>query len=336
MAATLDDPRIPTYVDIFSMASDCDSNWTLQGKIKLTVPYVHLATPRSRFETIANLPWRLGANNTQSGELDVFVECNCDSNLWSCEAEVEFRLLSQNETAPDISKTVAHEFGGVKGGNRAGLYSFVKWATDIQDRGNDYLKNNAVEVEAIITVKKTSALRVDGRIDFTVPYSLRSGCSSDMVLLIGDVKLHINRAYLSHYSPFFSALFFAEFYESDLKEVPIEDVNPEEFQEMLHVIYPSHKDVTERSVEFLLKLGDKFQVEYLMKECVRFVSNTEKIPVAKKLLWADRYCLAELQEFCIQTFKSYAAVKSLKSTKEYDEISSVTKAALLEKVFKLS
>ncbi len=64
------------------------------------------------------------------------------------------------------------------------------------------------------------------------------------MLVIDGVRLHVSKAYLSLYSPVFSTLFFGEFRERDLSEVPVEDVILEEFMEMLHVIYPSHKPIT--------------------------------------------------------------------------------------------
>jgi hypothetical protein len=50
--------------------------------------------------------------------------------------------------------------------------------------------------------------------------------------------------YLALYSPVFQTLFYGDFRESNMAEVPIEDVILEEFVDMLNVIYPSHKTVT--------------------------------------------------------------------------------------------
>lgn len=63
-------------------------------------------------------------------------------------------------------------------------------------------------------------------------------------MVIDGVRLHVSKPYLALYSPVFSALFYAEFRERDMEEVPLEDVILEEFTELLQVIYPSHKKVT--------------------------------------------------------------------------------------------
>jgi hypothetical protein len=92
---------------------------------------------------------------------------------------------------------------------------------------------------------------------------------------------------------------------------------------------------TAENVEFLLELGDKFQIQYIMHECEHFLMPTKDIQLITKLLWADQYELAALQDVCIRTFKTPNDIKNLKMTEEYKTLSDATKAALLEKMFKL-
>jgi hypothetical protein len=93
--------------------------------------------------------------------------------------------------------------------------------------------------------------------------------------------------------------------------------------------------ISAENVEFLLELGDKFQVQYVMDECERFLIHTKEIPIITKLVWADQYELAQLQDICVRTFKTPIDIKNLKTTEEYKNLSDATKAALLEKMFKL-
>lgn len=48
-------------------------------------------------------------------------------------------------------------------------------------------------------------------------------------------------------------------------------------------------------MEFLLELGDKFEIQFVIDECERFLMSTEDIAIVTKLVWADQYCLAKLQ-----------------------------------------
>ncbi len=148
-------------------------------------------------------------------------------------------------------------------------------------------------------------------------------------------KADVTKGYLALYSPFFSSLFFGDFRHSNQKEIAIEDVDMNEFIGLLQVVYPSHKCVTAESVEFLLKLGDRFQIQYVMDNCVKFLMKTEEISMIRKLLWADQYHLASLQDACIRSYADVEEIEDLKSTAEYGKLSDTSKLALVEKMLNL-
>ncbi len=52
----------------------------------------------------------------------------------------------------------------------------------------------------------------------------------------------------------FSTLFFGNFAERGMEEIPLADVDPNEFIEMLKVIHPPHSAVTVHNVDYLLKV----------------------------------------------------------------------------------
>lgn len=91
--------------------------------------------------------------------------------------------------------------------------------------------------------------RVTPSIDFTKTYPL-----SDCILLIENIRVHVVKAFLAMYSPYFSALFSENFSEHQMKEIPIKGVDFEEFLELLRVIYPSRKSVTGTVLLLLYKM----------------------------------------------------------------------------------
>lgn len=309
-----------------------------EGSIKLNIS--NLATLRQKvttsFHTIANLPWRLAAktectkrtNNVKF--FSVYIDCNpeSESTLWSCDAVVEFRLISQKIDVPNFSRQFTNKFN--YNSNNWGFPSFMEWS-DILNADKGYIRGDRVVVEAHITVQKVIGVRKNPTFDFTVsqPHT------SDSILVVDGVRLHVSKAYLALYSPVFHAMFFSKFSERDKKEIPVEDVILDEFIELLNVVYPSHKPVSAENVEFLLELGDKFEIQFVMDECERFLMRSDDIAVVTKLVWADQYCLAKLQDVCVRTFKTTGDIKALKLTEEYKSLSDTTKAALLEKIFKL-
>uniref|UniRef100_A0A0M3IUL2 BTB domain-containing protein n=1 Tax=Ascaris lumbricoides TaxID=6252 RepID=A0A0M3IUL2_ASCLU len=168
--------------------------------------------------------------------------------------------------------------------------------------------------------------------DFSDP----SSDTADCALVIDGVKLYVSKAYLALYSPVFYAIFFAEFSRCrDKREVHIDGVLLEEFTELLDVIYPSHKPITEENVEFLLKLGDRFEIEFVIDECERFLIRSEQVAVVTKLYWADLYRLVKLQDACLRQLRTINEIKRMRNTNEFREMSDASKSALLEKIFKL-
>ncbi|VDO31961.1 unnamed protein product [Brugia timori] len=316
--------------------SACDSK--TEGSIKLNISNMGALRQKvtTSFHTIANLPWRLAAKTECTKRtsnvkfFSVYIDCNpeSESTLWSCDAIVEFRLISQKADTPNFSRQFTNKFN--YNSNNWGFPSFMEWS-EILNVDKGFIRGDRVVVEAHITVQKVVGVRKNPTFDFTIPQPH----TSDGVLVIDGIRLHVSKAYLALYSPVFHAMFFSKFSERDKKEITVEDVILDEFIELLSVVYPSHKPVSAENVEFLLELGDKFEIQFVIDECERFLMRSDDIAVVTKLVWADQYCLAKLQDVCVRTFKQPADIKALKQTEEYKNLSDTTKAALLEKIFKL-
>ncbi|GMT01355.1 hypothetical protein PENTCL1PPCAC_23529 [Pristionchus entomophagus] len=309
-----------------------------EGTIRLHVPQVSSLRTKTNtsFHMIANLPWRLAAKTecskrtSQLKFFSVYIDCNpeSESTLWHCDAVVEFRLVNQRDEKHHFARHFTNKFN--YNSNNWGFPSFIEW-TELLAPEKGFTKADRVIVEARITVNKVVGVRQKPRFHFLSP----SMDLSDTALVINGVKLHISRQYLALYSPVFAAMFYGRFQEREKTEIPIEDVILEEFMELLEVVYPSHKAVSADNVEYLLDLGDKFQIQFVMDEAEKFLMATDEIAVVTKLLWADQYCLARLQDACIRTFKSPGEIKQVKSSEEYKNLSDKTRAALFEKILKL-
>ncbi|TKR93936.1 hypothetical protein L596_008297 [Steinernema carpocapsae] len=206
----------------------------------------------------------------------------------------------------------------------------MEW-NDILNEEKGYIRSDRVVVEARIIVQKVNGVKKSPTFDFR---SVQPNIS-DVVLLVDGVRLYVSKAYLALYSPVFNAMFFSKFSERTMREIQIEDVLLEEFIELLNVVYPSHKNISAENVEFLLELGDKFEIQYVMDECENFLMRTDDITVVTKLVWADQYTLAKLHDACIRTLKTVPDIKALKTHEEYKNFSDTTKAALLEKILKV-
>ncbi|MCP9264227.1 BTB and MATH domain-containing protein 38 [Dirofilaria immitis] len=271
-----------------------------EGSIKLNISNMGALRQKvtTSFHTIANLPWRLAAKTecTKRTSNVKFFSVYID-----CNPESESTLWSC-----DAIFTNKFNYNS----NNWGFPSFMEW-NEILNVDKGFIRGDRVVVEAHITVQKVVGVRKNPTFDFTIPQPH----TSDGVLVIDGIRLHVSKA--------------------GQKEITVEDVILDEFIELLSVVYPSHKPVSAENVEFLLELGDKFEIQFVIDECERFLMRSDDIAVVTKLVWADQYCLAKLQDVCVRTFKQPNDIKALKQTEEYKNLSDTTKAALLEKIFKL-
>lgn len=138
----------------------------------------------------------------------VYIDCNpeSESTLWSCEAVVEFRLLSASQQrqqqssnhqqmqgggecggAGDFSRQFTNKFG--YNSNNWGFPSFMEWA-EITNPERGFMRSDRVQLEAHITVQKVVGVRRNPTYDFTQPQQF----ISDGVMVIDGVRLHINKA----------------------------------------------------------------------------------------------------------------------------------------------
>ncbi|GMR55059.1 hypothetical protein PMAYCL1PPCAC_25254, partial [Pristionchus mayeri] len=162
--------------------------------------------------------------------------------------------------------------------------------------------------------------------DFTDPNDPRH----DVALIIEGEKVYVSKQILAFHSPVFNAMFFGDFAEKNKKEIELNDVVREEFIELLHVIYPSNKKITDDSAEFLLKLGDQFQIECVIDRAEDFLIESQQFTIVEKLIIADEYRLFALQEHCFSTLDPEEYYDNIKKSPVYSDLSEKMKAAFLK------
>ncbi|GMR54615.1 hypothetical protein PMAYCL1PPCAC_24810, partial [Pristionchus mayeri] len=109
-----------------------------------------------------------------------------------------------------------------------------------------------------------------------------------------------------------------------------------EFIELLSVIYPSSKEVSDVSAEFLLKLGDRFQIVCVIDRVEKFLINSLDVSPTQKLRIADQYNLAGLQKHFFSIMKTTWDFQRVMDSSIYRDLSSDMKAVLFEKVLEIS
>ncbi|CAO4367215.1 unnamed protein product [Caenorhabditis nigoni] len=131
---------------------------------------------------------------------------------------------------------------------------------------------------------------------------------SDVTLKVKDRKFYVLKLYLSSHSPYFATLFLGKFQESEKSEIELKEVDPQDFQCYLEVIY-AENGIDEGTVQGILSVADMFDTPLIVKKCEEFLVEKSKKGLKKKLELAGSYRLEELKKLCMDQIKSRADIR---------------------------
>lgn len=118
-------------------------------------------------------------------------------------------------------------------------------------------------------------------------------------LFENDEKIGAHIPILTAGSPVFCAMFEHEMTESITRKVNIQDIQVDIFRQLLHYIYTGQplQPITENSAPYLYVAADKYQIDGLKEECVRFLLCCIRIDNALDLMaWAHIHLIEEVVE----------------------------------------
>lgn len=196
------------------------------------------------------------------------------------------------------------------------------------------IKNDSIIFEMRIEIKQKKGVKRSGMgktVDMLSPSVL-----FDCALKMGETKIYVSRQFLALHSGFFKALFFGDFKEASQSEVEMVDVDPEDFHELLTILYKMGGSIDENNVDAMLKLADRFEIQCILADCESFLLVDKTIAAKDSLFLADQYNLAQLKEKCITKFSSVASVALLRATPGFSDLSAETHRLLLDRVLALS
>ncbi|KAK7477362.1 hypothetical protein BaRGS_00031427 [Batillaria attramentaria] len=99
---------------------------------------------------------------------------------------------------------------------------------------------------------------------------------SDLVLIVEDQKMHVNRTLLAVYSPVFARMFFSDgFKEKDATELPLPGKNYKDMLDFLLQLYPVHsfQPITDDNLAGIMSLADEYQVEHVLQKCENYIGQ---------------------------------------------------------------
>ncbi|KAF7632153.1 hypothetical protein Mgra_00008466 [Meloidogyne graminicola] len=125
-------------------------------------------------------------------------------------------------------------------------------------------------------------------------------------LTVETESFNISKHYLMSISPVFQNMLHTSDEEQNeeknqLKEVLIEETSTETMKYFLEAISPRQINPNPSNVHQLLKLANRFQVDFLRKKCEVHLIHCIEMPLMERLIYADAYHLDKLKNYIIKS-----------------------------------
>ncbi|GMT20984.1 hypothetical protein PFISCL1PPCAC_12281, partial [Pristionchus fissidentatus] len=270
-------------------------------------PTVGETSPVTR---INGFPWRLRFTRSEDGlfgEVALICDKSTESDLWMSKTFFNTQITC----------------GGATVHNQSLEHSFNSWNSD--ELFLDYFEFDASK-KVVVEVRMTTVGDGDW---FTRKQPMEWFLPTDVALVIGWEKIHVNKQALAAQSDYFNALFFGGFKEMTQSEIEIEDVDEQDFTLALKMLMIDEY-VTDASAESILKIADQFGYKILLNKTNEFLLNSSSLSDHTKLRLSDHYKLHYLQEFLLPLYKSIEKVQELKRTEEFAAISNEMKPKIFD------
>ncbi|CCD69486.1 BTB domain-containing protein [Caenorhabditis elegans] len=278
----------------------------------------------STVEEYFNVPWifQIQRNN---GNLGIYLRCRKlkGQEMWSMFTELELKLISvYSDTRDQKCKTdmcFGHDSG--KFYSSYGWSEFISW----NELETSFMDAGSITVEARVIINKSIGFYTPKLMNFDE----KKKEYSDIVVLVDGQRFYLLKKFLAFHSTFFESLFLGGFYEAKLTEVPLYDIDVDDFQKFLEVLY-GFPVINDNTVEGILLLADMYQTPLVSELCEDFLIQTTGKTYKKKLQMAIKFNLENLKQFCISMIKSPFDLRSMIPS-DISSIDHSTLAALFTK-----
>ncbi|GMT01581.1 hypothetical protein PENTCL1PPCAC_23755 [Pristionchus entomophagus] len=286
----------------------------------------------SRAINVGGMQWRIHIDGSDENEyLSVYLYLeDGDYKMMSVDVTREFKLINHNDESETI--TMKRRVLYTKNRNDLGYSQFARWSEAI-DQEQGFIKDNKLTL-----LVEFSLSNFEGSRDLGDSLSLchPNIAYNDVVLNIRSNKLYVSKQFLSIHSAVFHTMFYGDFAEKNQEKIELKDIKLWVFI-MLHnvIISPSNK-FKDKDVESLLKLGDRFDIDWLIYRCEQYLITSSNLDVAAKLVLSSRYRLTALQAHCLYQLKSIKDVADLKDSPNFNDLPYPINLVLFHKMIDLA
>ncbi|GMS97669.1 hypothetical protein PENTCL1PPCAC_19844, partial [Pristionchus entomophagus] len=274
-------------------------------------------SPVHRFNGLA---WRVHVMHTFRYDSSMVV-LHCDSEeseLWWAQTKIGITAKITNRNAPV---------------NFPMPYTFASWKPDGKRCDKlQLIRGPLSEVSVEIQMENESE-------SFTRRPILDLRSIPDVIFVLEGQKFPVNKKVFSALSSYFNSLLNGPFKESQQEEIEIKETDPEDFNELLKMMYGVSKEpITEENAMRYLMMADKFDIRIVRDRVENFLLSTIFIlndSIHGKFLIAEQYRLETLKSELLILYKKRENLQALKKSKEFVEVSDSVKNILYKYAFDL-
>ncbi|GMS79995.1 hypothetical protein PENTCL1PPCAC_2170 [Pristionchus entomophagus] len=201
--------------------------------------------------------------------------------------------------------------------------------TDVMEK-EGFVVDGSIVIEVTMNVAGGNGDRF--RVKRAKPHFFSPSKFSDVTLSVEGKNIHVSKQILAHASPYFEALFFIDFNESQKKEIKLDEVSAPDFMTALELIYGCADlyAINDDNVENLLKIADRFDIPKIMNSVEDAMDELER-PVHAQLLLSQQYQLDAVQESCLNFYNERQALDVV-SSDSYKDFSNELKGEIRKKL----
>lgn len=289
----------------------------------------------SSLEEHFGVSWNLSAR-CRDGFLRLYLYCQNpkETSKWSVEVDFALKLISNVEGYGNLTREFHVTYGNGLGEHTSwGLHKFC----DYENLNRLFLEDRSLTVEAHVTIQKVSGSLENIQEEVEKKEKLRIFDAtmenfSDVVLNVSGEKFYVSKLYLASQSTYFKALFLRHFRESKEKEIDLPEVDPEDFQNFLELLY-GESSIDESSVAGILTLANMYNCKTAFEKCQKFLMGESKNTLKEKLEMAGMFNMSNLKETCLSKINTSAELRSVLST-DFSDMNQSVLAPLLQKTLR--
>ncbi|PIC49258.1 hypothetical protein B9Z55_007922 [Caenorhabditis nigoni] len=242
------------------------------------------------------LPWRIRFSKNNGYN---YIHLDClklqKATPWNITASINTKVLKKNDD--HLTKTDTISFRNGYESRDIVLFKSL----------GDHLIDGNITIELEIEISETSGMELPRVRKFDDDVAKEF---SDIVLSTGSQEFYVNKMYLSQHSTYFKSLFSGNFSESEKSIIELKDIDPNNFQKFLEVLY-GEAAITEDSVSGILKLADMYNSKTATERCEEFFIHISEKSLRDKFHVAVKYNLEELKKKCFSELKTAADYHSI-------------------------